>query len=353
MRVRAIAFSGLALAALAGLAVMRMSDAGRSAYRRPDQIPFPIDNPYTEPKRRLGEMLFYDTRLSGAQDLSCASCHLPAAAWSDHLKGAKGAGAKPLPLRTPTLLNVAWTEPLGWDGKFASLEAVTFAPITGAGNMNASEALVLTRLQASPDYVSAFQDAFGSPEITRPRVEAALATFERTIVAGEAPFDRFIAGDETAISPLARRGFDLFRDKALCATCHAGWNFSDGSFHDVGTGKADDIGRGRLFPTSEKLKFAFKTPSLRDVERRAPYMHDGSSATLADVIDLYNRGGVERPSRSEHIRPLRLSDDDKQALLAFLKTLTSDQPPRLPHATISAPATIPPLANATEVSSAD
>ena len=128
-----------------------------------------------------------------------------------------------------------------------------------------------------------------------------MATFERTIVSGEAPFDRWIKGDEKAINAAAKRGFDLFVGKAHCASCHSGWAFTDSSFHDIGTATGDDIGRGKLFPTSIKLQYAFKTPTLRDVARRAPYMHDGSDATLEAVIDLYDRGGIDRPSRSELI----------------------------------------------------
>jgi len=142
-------------------------------------------------------------------------------------------------------------------------------------------------------------------------------------VSGEAPFDRWIKGDERAISVAAKRGFDLFNGKGHCAACHSGWSFSDSSFHDIGTARGDDIGRGRLFPTSVQLRYAFKTPTLRDVARRAPYMHDGSVATLADVIDLYDKGGIDRPSRAEEIRPLHLTAQEKGDLIAFLQTLTA------------------------------
>ncbi len=129
------------------------------------------------------------------------------------------------------------------------------------------------------------------------KVEMALATFERSIVSTEAPFDRWLNGDDSAIDAAAKRGFALFNGKANCAACHSGWAFTDASFHDIGTAHDDDIGRGRLFPSSAALKYAFKTPTLRDVAHRAPYMHDGSVPTLEAVIDLYDRGGIDRPSR--------------------------------------------------------
>jgi cytochrome c peroxidase len=183
------------------------------------------------------------------------------------------------------------------------------------------EPVLLERLSAIPGYAAAFDAAFGKGDITRRKVELALATYERSIVSGDAPFDHWIKGDEAAISAAAKRGFDLFNGKAHCASCHSGWTFTDASFHDIGTAKSDDIGRGRLFPSSVKLRYAFKTPTLRDVERRAPYMHDGSIATLEAVIDLYDRGGIERPSRSDLIAPLGLSKDEKAELIALLKTL--------------------------------
>jgi cytochrome c peroxidase len=189
--------------------------------------------------------------------------------------------------------------------------------------MDLSETELVARLAADPDYGRQFAEAFGDPQINRRRIELALATFERSIVATDAPFDRWIAGDETAIDPAAKRGFALFNGRARCAQCHSGFVFTDGSFHDIGTARDPDIGRGRLFPSSIKLQHAFKTPTLRDVALRAPYMHDGSVPTLEAVIELYDRGGIARPSRDEAIGPLLLSEEEKADLLAFLQSLTS------------------------------
>ncbi len=299
----------------------------RASYRRPATIPFPDSNPYTDTKSALGKMLFFDPRLSGSRTLSCATCHVPSLSWGDGRARARGEDPAGMSIRSPTLIDVAFSEPLGWDGKFKDSEAVTFNPIASPINMNLPESELVARLSAVPGYVVAFAGAFGDGTVTKPRIEQALATYERTIVATRAPFDRWVMGDEQAISAKAKRGFQIFNGKAHCSSCHSGPSFTDGSFQDIGTAVGDDIGRGRLFPTSEKLRYAFKTPTLRDVARRAPYMHDGSVATLEDVIELYNKGGIDRPSRSPLIKPLSLRADEKAALIAFLQTLTGSSPP--------------------------
>jgi cytochrome c peroxidase len=301
-------------------------------YRRPAEIPFPKDDPYSDAKFKLGRTLVFDPILSGSGVRSCASCHNPGLSWADGQPRAIGEKQEALPLRTPTLLDVAWTPKLGWDGHFRDVEGVAMSAITSPVNMNLSEPVLITRLSAIPGYVDAFDLAFGEGDITRRKVEMALATFERSIVSIGATFDRWIDGDETAIDESAKRGFDLFNGKANCAACHSGWAFTDASFHDIGTARNDDIGRGKLFPTSVKLRYAFKTPTLRDVARRGPYMHDGSVPTLEAVIDLYDRGSIERPSRADEIRPLGLTKDEKADLIAFLHTLNgAPQPVTFPE----------------------
>jgi cytochrome c peroxidase len=300
----------------------------RAEYKRPAvPVTYPKENPYTPAKVHLGKLLFFDPILSGSQSRSCATCHSPSLSWTDGLPRALSDTQTSMPLRSPTLLNVGTVPILGWDGKFPSLEAVTFGPITAANNMNLSEAELVKRLSAIPGYVDAFRAAFGNDAISRHNIERAVATYERSIVSTSAPFDRWIDGDRKAISEQAKRGFDIFNGKANCAACHSGWAFTDGSFHDIGSATGDDIGRGQFFPTSKKLKYAFKTPTLRDVARRPPYMHDGSIKTLAEVIELYNRGGIDRPSRSNEIKPLGLTDQEKADLVAFLETLTGEPKP--------------------------
>ncbi|MFD0936578.1 cytochrome-c peroxidase, partial [Methylobacterium trifolii] len=275
----------------------------RAGFAKPAAIPFPEDNPYTPQKAELGRRLFFDPILSGDGSRACVSCHLPDRGWSDGRPRARSRQDSDLDLHTPTVLNLAWQEGrLGWDGKFRDLESVAFMPITAPGNMNLPVPEALRRIGADASYVQAFGRAFEDGTVTQGRVEAALATFQRLIVSGPSPFDRWIAGDEAAIPEPAKRGFDLFNGRANCAACHGGWSFSDGSFHDIGTGRDEDVGRGRFVPNSTALRYAFKTPGLRDVARRAPFMHDGSLASLEDVVDLYDRVDIARPSRSRDIR---------------------------------------------------
>jgi cytochrome c peroxidase len=296
----------------------------QAQYRRPAAIPHPKDNQYSRAKYELGRTLFFDPILSGAKVRSCSTCHNPALSWADGQPRAIGEDQKPLPLRAPTLLNVAWTPRLGWDGHFPDLESMAVSPITAADNMNMPIGTLIERLSALPGYGKAFTAAFGKGNVTQPKIEQALATFERSIVSDQAPFDRWIRGDQNAVGAAAKRGFALFNGKAECAACHSGWAFTDGSFHDIGVGQNDDIGRGRLFPKSAKLQYAFKTPTLRDVARRGPYMHDGSLPTLQAVIDLYDRGGIDRPSRDDHIHQLNLAQSEKADIIAFLQTLNGE-----------------------------
>jgi cytochrome c peroxidase len=296
----------------------------RDAYRPPTEIPFPADNPYSAAKADLGRRLFFDPILSGDGTRACATCHIPDLAWGDGRARAATRQQGDMDLRTPTMINVAWQDgPLGWDGKFRTLETVAAMPMIAPGNMNLPMAEALARLSADPGYAAAFATAFNDPAVTRERLEAALATFERLIVTGTTPFDRWIAGDEAAITERAKHGFDLFNGQAGCANCHSGWSFTDNSFHDIGVGVGSDLGRGRLKPTSVALQYAFKTPTLREVARRGPYMHDGSVPTLDAVIALYDRGGIDRPSRSRAIKPLHLTASERADLHAFLETLST------------------------------
>lgn len=321
------AFAAIAIGAVSTLVLGLMpgGEDTRAKYKRPSAIPYPAHNPFSEAKSELGQRLFFDPILSRGQTVACASCHNPAQSWSDSLPKAVGEARLPLQFRAPTILNNAWTEPLGWDGKFPDLESVAYMPILAPANMNMTEELVNERLQADAHYVAMFRAAFDDGQVNRRNVELALATFQRSIVSKPAPFDRWVEGDDAAIDESAKRGFTLFEGKARCATCHDGWAFTDNSFHDIGTASGNDLGRGNFFKKSTKLQYAFKTPTLRNAADRAPYMHDGSLDTLEKVIDLYDKGGIERPSRSDDIRRLNLTAAEKADLIAFLKTLSSDQ----------------------------
>lgn len=296
-------------------------------YQRPSSIPFPEDNPHSDAKERLGRALFFDPRLSRSSMQSCSSCHNPSFAWGDGLPKGVGDRMTQLGRRSPSILNLAWAEAFMWDGRFETLEQQALGPIQSGVEMNMSVADLLPRLQAIGEYRRLFAAAFGgNPEITADKIAMAIATFERTVVSGAAPFDRWTAGDAGAISEAAQRGFVLFNGKANCAACHSGWRFTDDSFHDIGL-PGDDIGRGKQLPNIEKMQHAFKTPGLRNIDRRFPYMHDGSASTLEAVIELYNTGGIQRASRSDEIKPLGLTEQEKADLLEFLKTLTGDDPP--------------------------
>jgi cytochrome c peroxidase len=319
---------GVVLSVAASIPDVRAAEGDRTVrmakFARPAAVPFPAENPYSPDKAELGRKLFFDPLMSASGTISCATCHHPRLAWGDGLPRAIGEARSPLPFRSPTMLGAAWMEAFGWDGKFPTLESVAFTPLSAAANMGRNEQELLRDIAQNAAYRADFDRIFPGEGVSRATVERALATYERTIVPAQAAFDRWVAGDEAAIPEAAKRGFDLFTGRAKCSECHATWRFTDDSFHDIGTGGDTDLGRGRLFPTSQALQHAFKVPTLRDVARRAPYMHDGSLPTLEAVIALYDRGGVGRPSRSEHIQPLQLNDQERGDLIALLRTLTGD-----------------------------
>lgn len=292
----------------------------KALYRRPPSVPFPRDNPFSAAKADLGQKLFFDPRLSGPATMSCASCHNPALSWGDGLPTAVGSAANHLGRRSPTILNLAWAEALFWDGRAATLEEQAVGPMMAPGEMNQTMPKLIAILGELPGYREGFSAAFPGHPISADTIAKAIATFERTVVSGEAPFDRWIAGDETAIGESAKRGFVTFNEQGHCAACHSGWRLTDDSFHDIGV-PDDDLGRGKLVSGVEPLRHAFKTPGLRNIAARAPFMHNGSIPTLAAVIRHYDGGFTKRPSLSAEIYKLNLIDRDVDDLVAFLKTL--------------------------------
>jgi cytochrome c peroxidase len=301
-------------------------DALRAEYRRPNFIPFPKDNPYTAEKAALGKKLYFDTRLSEANLLSCASCHNPGYGWGDGQPVGVGHQMKVLKRRSPTIINAAHGLIFMWDGRAGSLEEQALGPIQADVEMNLPLDDLLKRLKNIGEYKPLFEVAFPGKGIAPDTIARAIATYERTVVSGRAPFDAWIEGDEKAISENAKRGFMLFNTKAECNKCHSGWKFTDDSFHDIGL-KSADIGRGKFLEGIPKAMHAFKTPGLREITRRGPYMHNGSMTTLEEVMEHYNHAGVERESRSDLIRPLKLSKQETADLIEFMKTLTSDVDP--------------------------
>lgn len=295
----------------------------RSDYKRPDTIPFPTDNPYSPEKAALGKMLYFDPRLSGGQNMNCASCHNPSFGWEVPLAGAIGSQNEPLGRHAPTVLNLAWGDGhYFWDGRAPSLEEQAKGPIEADVEMNIALPVLVNRLNGIDGYRTWFAKVFPDRGITPDTIVAAIATYERLVVSSYAPFDAWVDGDETAISESAKRGFRLFNGKARCADCHNGWNFSDYLFHDIGL-PTDDPGRAGV--TNDPAdQHAFKTPGLRDLTQRAPFMHNGALSSLEEVIAHYNNGGERRPSLSPLMQPLNLSAAEVEDLIAFMETLTGD-----------------------------
>ena len=299
--------------------------ASPDPYLRPAHAPAPADNKSTPTRVELGKLLFFDPRLSGSNWISCASCHNPALGWSDGLPTGIGHGMKTLSRATPTLLNTAFNPIQMWDGRRATLEEQALDPIEADQEMAQDLPGLIKKLQQITGYRSMFDKAYPGEGITGKTIGKAIASYERTILSTESPFDRWRRGNQQALSQSAKRGFELFKGKANCEKCHSGFNFTDNGFHNIGvkqTGKEEDLGRF----TQRKLallKGAFKTPTLRDIALTAPYMHNGVYKTLDEVVEHYDRGGDVKDNLSPDMKPqLNLSAQEKTDLVAFMKSLT-------------------------------
>lgn len=322
----------LFLGVLCGL--VQAEPAPKESYLRPAVVPAPADNQVTPERVELGKDLFFDPRLSGSGWISCATCHNPTLGWSDGLPTAIGHGMQVLGRASPTILNAAYQRKQMWDGRFRSLEEQALGPIGAPGEMNGNPDELVAKLRTMPGYVSLFDKAYPSEGITKDTLAKAIASFERTVVSGEAPFDRWIKGDEKAISASAKHGFALFEGKANCNACHQGFDFMDDGFHNIGLKDNQDAGRFAKVPLPS-MKGAFKTPTLRNIALTAPYMHNGTYKSLEEVVAHYNRGGDDKANLDPNMKPLNLSEDEQKDIVAFLKTLT-DEPmalivPRLPQ----------------------
>jgi len=292
----------------------------------------PNDNPLTPEKIALGKQFFWDKRWSRNGTIACVSCHDPNHGWADSRQFSLRFDGKPTPRHSPTLVNRLFSDIQQWAGTRASLEDQAIKA------SDQTPELLVKNLGAIPEYQAAFKKVFGT-ELNPDGVAKAIAAYERTILSGNSPYDRFRAGDSTALPASARRGLTLFEGKARCVSCHAGFNFTDESYHNVGVGMDrpnPDLGRHTV-TKREEHKGAFKTPTLRDVARRPPYMHDGSVRSLAEVIAFYNRGGTPNPWLAGDIRPLGLTPEEEADLAAFLQALTGEvaaevsSPPHLPQ----------------------
>lgn len=293
----------------------------RSVYSVPDvaNIEYPDFDAPSDELVELGRFLFFDNRLSGNESQSCATCHNPELGYSDGLRFSLGAVGTPGRRNTPHLHNLAWNSVFFWDGRAQSLEEQALLPIIAEDEMNLSLDRLLARLESVEVYRDLFASAFGDSAITSTRIAEALAAFERTLIVDNTPFDRFLKGEEKAISDSAKRGAVVFADKGRCMECHDGPNFTDNSFHNIGLADTD-AGRSEVIG-DESLKGSFKVPGLRNIAFSAPYMHDGSIGTLEDVVRFYNRGGDEKEGLSDAIEPLALTEAEIRDLVAFLGSL--------------------------------
>lgn len=295
--------------------------------------PAPKDNPATADKVALGRQLFFDPRLSGDNKMSCATCHVPEKAFGDGRAKALGAGGKELSRNTPSLVNVGYYSTYFWDGRVAGLEEQALMPIRAADEMNQDLDELEKELNAVPGYVTQFRAVFGTA-VTRDGVAKALAAFQRTLVAGPSPYDRYLAGDKKALSEEAKRGMDAFFGVGGCVRCHSGPLLSDEKFHRLGI--SHDKGRGAITGRKDD-DYRMRTPSLRNVGYTGPYMHDGSRRTLPDVVLHYYRNA---PAAGPEGSPVDIealaanSFSDIPDLVAFLESLSGElpkvTPPKLP-----------------------
>jgi cytochrome c peroxidase len=292
-------------------------------YRRPP--PRPVEN---QALVDLGRDLFFEPRISASGKTACASCHFPELGWAVTDARSLNDSGKLTSRKSQPLMGLghAKTALVGWDGRNANLEAQAKSSIaTGSMSMRETDTpvkvdVIEERVRSAPEYVEKFKVALPGAPINIDTIAQAVAAFERALEPTLAPFDRWVEGDEQATSDAAKRGFALFVGKATCFACHGGWRFTDDKFHDIGTTTTDQ-GRGREVK-DETLNFAFKTPTLRSVAVRPPYMHNASIKTLDDVVRHYEKGGINRPSRSPLMLPVQLSDQERLDLVAFMQTLT-------------------------------
>src|ERR1700733_11256756 len=300
-------------------------------------VPIPADNPPTAETIALGRKLFYDMRLSKDNTVSCASCHNPNLAFTDGRPLARGVGGMLGIRNAPTLLNAAYSPLQFWDGRAKSLEEQSAAPIENPLEMDQKHEVSVSKIGKDPAYQAEFAQAFGPGKVTLQKIQKSLASFERTLLSGNSPFDQYqYGGNKQALSPTAIRGLAIFNDpnRGNCAVCHtinAHYAlFTDGKFHNTGAGvngAGDFTDLGRFNSTKiVTTKGEFKTPTLRDIALSAPYMHDGSLKTLHDVVDFYAGGGNSNPYLDKDIKSLHLSAQDRADLVAFLESLTGRMP---------------------------
>jgi len=286
-------------------------------------VSVPPDNPQSTLKILLGKQLYFDTRLSKDNTISCATCHDPSMGWSDAGPTSSGISGQKGGRRAPPVSNAAYLPLQFWDGRAPSLEEQAKGPIANPIEMGNTHDVMLRTVNDIPGYVEEFKTVFGTTLVTIDQVAQAIAAFERTVVTTDSPFDRYANGDESALTCQGKQGLEIFNGKGHCTACHWGPNFTDGRFHNIGVKPQDPnkVDQGRYEITKDpKERGAFKTPTVRDASLRAPYLHDGSEKSLESLVEFYNRGGdTKDPDLDPLIVPLGLSQGEKDALVAFMK----------------------------------
>jgi cytochrome c peroxidase len=299
-------------------------------------VTFPVDNPLTAEKVELGKLLYFDTRLSKDSTVSCATCHDPKKAWAENRPTSEGIGKQVGNRNSPTVINATYATSQFWDGRAKTLEEQAIGPIENPIEMGHDLDAMISDLSKLEGYSERFQKVFGTP-ITKDGVAKAIAAFERTVLSGNSPYDRYKAGDETALNDSQKRGLALFEDN--CSTCHAPPTFSNYRFYNAGVGmdqEKPDEGRKKASGKDGDLG-KFRVPALREVEKTFPYFHNGKTATLEEAVALMAEGGKDTPNLSAQIKVIReskLTSENQKDLVEFLKSLSGEypivEPPKLP-----------------------
>ena len=287
---------------------------------------WPAGNPYSPASVELGRYLFFDPRLSANGTVSCATCHPPAHAFSGGEPPPLGVTGKPLRRRAPTVINRAYGRSQFLDGRAATLEAQISGPITAPDEMGTTPQAAAEAISKIAGYGPLFERAFGDPQITFDRITKAIASFERTILSGNSPYDRFLNGDKNALSAKAKRGLQIFERSGECSECHNGFNFTNEKFASLGIGpdkEPPDLGLAGI-THKRRDEGKFKVPTLREVVHTGPYMHDRRFKTLDDVLEFYRKGGQPGPHLDSRIAPFFLDAPAKADLTAFLESLSGE-----------------------------